>query len=110
MRPDAPVADLIGMSRGSRAAIFKAMRGVRSTAEDARALFLDGAGHLKPEAGRLLGRLAKEAQLNVLAFEPDARRQDYRLGQQHMVRFLARMLELDVARLNHLQSELEKTA
>lgn len=107
MPPDTPVADLLGLSRGSRAAILRAMQPLLQSHRDAQTLFLDDKGRLTPAAARLFGRLAREAQIARLGFEPDPRLQDYRLGQQHMVRFLAGMLELDEARLTQLQRQLE---
>lgn len=102
----APIFDLLGMAKKSRASVLGQISRLVSPSHDARELFLGEDGKLKPAAARLLARLAIEAGMHRIEFEPDARRQDYRLGQQHIVRHMAAMLEIDQIRLAQLQKEL----
>jgi hypothetical protein len=106
MRPEAPIADLVGRASQSRAQVRRAIEALVGSNRDARELMLDDKGALKPAAARLLARMAKEARLDRLGFEPDARLQDHLLGRQHIVRYLAAMLDLDVTRLQSLQRKL----
>jgi len=106
MQPEAPIADLVGRAASSRAQVRRAIVALVGTNRDARELFLGEDGAIRPAAARLLARLAKEARLDRLGFEPDARLQDHLLGRQHIVRFLATMLDLDVTRLQSLQRKL----
>ena len=106
MPGNAPIADLVGYARQSRAKVRGALAVLVGANRDARELFLGEDGTLKPAASRLLARLVHEAKLDRVAFEPDARFQDHLIGRQYIVRHLLDMLELDVARLHHLQREL----
>lgn len=99
--------DLERKARSTRAALLAAIADLVGTHRDARELLLGEDGELKPAAARLLGRLAKRARLDRAGFEPEARLQDYRLGQQDIVRTLGQMLHLDVRRLEELQRKLE---
>lgn len=109
MPPKAPIADLVGLAGQSRSTLLDQIKSLVDPSRDARELFLDDAGELKPAAARLLGRLAREAGLTNLNFEPDARRQDHMLGRQYIVRYLGQMVRLDVARLDDLQRKLGDT-
>lgn len=106
MQPDAPIARLLGQASKTIAARRRALEKLVGINRDARELFLGEDGKLKPAAARLFAQLSGEARLNRLEFEPDARFQDHLLGRQHMVRFLAAMLHLDVTRLHNLQRKL----
>jgi hypothetical protein len=97
---------LVGLAARSRADTLRSIRSLVDPNRDARELFLGEDGELKPAAKRLFARLAKEARINDLAFEPDARMQDHLLGRQFIVRFLGAMLRLDTARLEHLQRQM----
>lgn len=102
---DAPIAQLVGLARKSGRFIQKEMARLVSVHQDARDLFLDDQGNMKPAARRLFARLAKEAQINRVGFDPDARHQDYRKGQQDLLRLMAAMIELDHRRLDELQRQ-----
>lgn len=103
---DTPIARLVGAAKGSRRFIEREIARIVGLNRDARELFLDEEGKMRPAAERLLGRLAAHARLNAIGFDPDARHQDYMAGQRDMVRFLGKMLELDVRRLEELQRKL----
>lgn len=102
-QPDAPIAELVGIARQSGAWVRKQIGRLLGINRDARALFIGEDGELRPEAERLFARLADEAQLNRIGIDPDARHADYRKGQQDMLRFMIRMIEIDTRRLEELQ-------
>jgi hypothetical protein len=107
MPPEAPIAKLLGQQSSApkfslRAAVTKLLDRHR----DARECFCDDAGAMKPAAQRLFARLAKEAQLDRIGLDPDARAADYRKGQQDLLRSLALMVGLDTAKLEDLQRRM----
>lgn len=102
---DTPIAQLVGIARGSAKFVQKEIARLIGVNRDARELFLDDAGEMKPAARRLFARLAKEAEINRVGFDPDARHQDYRKGQQDLLRFMGAMIELDHKRLADLQRQ-----
>lgn len=107
MSNSAPIAELVGVATGSRDATLRAIRQLVDVNRDARSLFLDEQGQMKPAAERIFGLLAREAGLDRLGeFQPDARLQDQMIGRQFIVRRLSALLDLDVRRLEELQRKL----
>ncbi|KEZ00355.1 hypothetical protein AI27_05095 [Sphingomonas sp. BHC-A] len=73
---------------------------------DARTLFLDADGEVRPEAARLFSHLAAHADVaGINGPVSDAELREA-LGAQRMVRLLLKSLLLDAAKLRRLQSLL----
>jgi len=106
MPHERPFAHMAGLAKQSRAFLQSKIDAIVGSNRDARILFLDNDGRLRPEAERLFARLASDAQMHRIGFDPDARHQDYIQGKRDAVRFLANMLELDTQRLERLQRQL----
>lgn len=109
MSDNRPIARLANMAGTSRRQISDAIAVMVGTNRDARALFLNDDGVLKPEAERLFGRLAREANLKSTQYDPDANHLYYMQGKRDLVLFMARMLHLDVRRLQDLQTRMEQS-
>lgn len=109
MAEDAPIARLSGMARTSRQMARRQLERIVGINRDARELFMDEKGQLKPAAERLLGQLARDAQLGIASFDPDPHHLYYQTGKRDMVLALAKMLHLDVRRLHDLQTKLEQS-
>lgn len=76
---------------------------------DARTLFLDADGEVRPEAARFFAHLAAQADVaGIRGPVSDAELREA-LGAQRMVRLILNSLHLDVAKLRRLQSLLNTT-
>jgi hypothetical protein len=107
MSDRAPIMDLVGLSRQSRTGILEQMKRVLDPSRDARALFLDAKGELKPEARRHFLALMREAGMLKPGFEPDPHRLYYNQGAAGIVLLQAMMVNIDHSKLMMLQQELE---
>lgn len=88
------------------ARVAAAIGGMTRLQADARALFLDEAGEVRPEAARLFAHLAGHADVaGIRGPVSDAELREA-LGAQRMVRLLLSSMQLDGRRLRRLQSIL----
>jgi hypothetical protein len=107
MTDRAPMMDLLGLSRQSRDELLGRMKRLLDPSRDARALYLDEKGELKPEAKRHFLALMREAGMLRPGFEPDPHRLYYNQGAAMIVLLQAMMANIDHSKLMMLQQELE---
>lgn len=104
-----PVLDLLGLAAQTRGDLLGKMQRLLDPSRDARALYLDKDGSLKPEARRHFAALMREAGMHRPGFEPDPHRLYFNQGAASIVLLQALMIDIDHAKLMKLQQELENT-
>lgn len=111
MSLDSEISAMAAEAAGARARIERARMAITRMTRlqsDARALFLDQHGEVRPEAARFFEHLAAHADVaGVRGPVSDAELREA-LGAQRMLRLILKSLLLDTDRLRRLQSLLNK--
>lgn len=105
MQPNAN--DALRQAKASRVMHRRWLALFERNATIAKALFLDETGQLSKDGQRLLVAMAREARMHRHGFEGSADRRLFDAGAQHMVRWLADLIDIDSRKLAQAMNRLD---
>lgn len=105
MSLDAEIQSFLGTASSTREKVQRALRRVLGTTSDARALYLDADGQMRPEAVRHFAALARIAYPHDRTPLDDATLREA-AGAQKLLRHMLASINMDDDRIIHLKNRL----